>query len=180
MSEKRKKDYVVCSETGEIVTEINSGDRILRKKSIDSYNETTVWKMENFYKGHTGEIAKWNIDLSQTEKAFLFSVAPYISYDDCHLQFKNNSRDIGTEDFVEITNMSRKTVYATIKSLIAKDILYKGRNSKSRQYFVNPWLFAKGSRVNKVLKTMFKNYKIRVLNDVKWGDIDSSCILKPK
>jgi hypothetical protein len=71
---------------------------------------------------------------------------------------------------VEITGLSRGAVYDAINSLIRKDIIYKGRNSKNRQYFVNPWLFCKGNRINKVLKTMFKNYRIRVLGGVKWKD----------
>lgn len=33
------------------------------------------------------------------------------------------------------------------------------------------WLFCKGNRINKVLKTMFKNYRIRVLGGVKWKDM---------
>ena len=109
-------------------------------------------------------------DLSQAEKAFLFSILPYISYEDCHLQY-GNGIDIGTEDLIDITKLSRPLVYQTVKSLISKDILYKGRNSKNRQYFVNPWLFCKGNRINKVLKTMFKNYHIRSMGGKKWGSI---------
>jgi hypothetical protein len=63
---------------------------------------------------------------------------PYISYDDCHLQYKNGI-DIGTEDLVRITKMARGGVYEVINSLVKKDILYKGKNSKNRQYFVNPY-----------------------------------------
>lgn len=94
----------------------------------------------------------------------------YISYDDCHLQY-GNGRDIGTEDLVGITNMARRTVFETINSLTDKDILYRGKNSKNRQYFVNPWLFCKGNRINKVLRTMFKNYRIRVLGGMQWKDV---------
>ena len=57
-----------------------------------------------------------------------------------------------------------------INGLIEKDILYKGRNSRNVQYFANPWLFCKGNRINKVLKTMFKNYEIRTMDKTKWKD----------
>ena len=83
----------------------------------------------------------------------------------------DNGEDIGSEDLVAITGLSRSVVYQTINSLVNKDILYKGRNSVNRQYFANPWLFCKGNRVNKVLKTMFKNYRIRVLNNKRWKDL---------
>jgi len=64
--------------------------------------------------------------------------------------------------------MSRGLLYETIKSLAKKDIIYRGKNSKNRQYFVNPWLFCKGNRINKVLKTMFKNYRIKILGGKQW------------
>jgi len=109
-------------------------------------------------------------DLSQAEKAFLFSVVPCVSYDDCHLQ-THDGKDVGTEDLVEITKLSRGLVYETIRTLIQKDILYRGKNSKNRQYFVNPWIFCRGNHINKVLKTMFKNYKIRILGGKAWKDV---------
>lgn len=172
---------VVSTNTGEIVDDLFPGDRIIRRESSNSYkkyvkknsentSEYQKWNLDNFYRANISELTLLLKDLSQTEKAFLFSVSPYISFEDCRLVFHNNV-DIGTEHLVEITNMSRTTVYSTINSLIAKDVLYKGRNSKTRQYFVNPWIFSKGSRINKVLKSMFGNYEIRILGNRKWKDI---------
>lgn len=187
-TDKKIKAHVVSAETGEITTELYEGDRIQRKESVEAYskfcgsnkctseettkkfNETLIWNMSNFMKMNTTEVRLWMDDLSQAEKAFLFSIVPCVSYDDCHLQMPDGS-DIGTEDLVKITKLSRGLVYETIESLIKKDILYKGKNSKNRQYFVNPWLFCKGNRINRVLKTMFKNYKIRVLGGKLWKDL---------
>jgi len=176
---------VVEANTGEITSELYPGDRIVRKTSVESYKknikknekndnneeiEFIYWNTKSFYKVNVAELRLWLDDLSQAEKAFLFSIAPYISFDDCHLQY-GNGVDIGTEDLIKITQMSRGLVYKTISSLIEKDILYKGKNSKNRQYFVNPWLFCKGNRINKVLKTMFKNYKIRSKGNIEWKDL---------
>lgn len=160
----------IINNDGVIIGELYEGDTILRKQSKDYLNNTQEWKIEHFFKGHIDEIEKWMNDLTGNEKIFLFSITPYISYDDCHLQYRNNT-DIGTEDLVNITGLSRSVVYETIRTLIKKDILYKGRNSKNRQYFMNPWLFCKGQRINKVLRTMFKNYNIRVMGGKKWKDI---------
>lgn len=170
---------IVDSDTGEITDEIYPGDRIVRHSSVKSLkklksvddDKSEIWNLKNFYKANVSEMKLWLVDLSQAEKAFLFSIAPYVSFDDCHLQY-GNGIDIGTEDLMKITNMSRTLVYQTIDTLIQKDILYKGKNSKNRQFFVNPWLFCKGNRINKVLRTMFKNYKIRVLGGKKWKDVD--------
>lgn len=123
-----------------------------------------------FYMGNIDEIQAWMNDLTTIEKAFIFSIVPYISYEDCCLKYSNN-KDLGTEDLVKVSGLSRGSVYEVIDGLVKKDILYKGENSKTKQYFMNPWLFCKGQRLNKVLKTMFKNYKIRVLGNKKWSDI---------
>lgn len=183
MSDKPIKGHVVSPETGEITTEIYEGDSILRKESQEALrkinhakngspnvHETLIWNMSNFMKMNTIEVRLWMDDLSQAEKAFLFSIVPCVSYDDCHLQ-TYSGEDAGTEDLVEITKMSRGLLYETIKTLTQKDIIYKGKNSKNRQFFVNPWLFCKGNRINKVLKTMFKNYKIRILGGKQWKDV---------
>lgn len=165
---------IVKHDTGEIIGMIEEGDRIIKGKSMKVFqqmkDETEEWIIENFYKGNVDELELWINDLSITEKAFLFSIVPYISYDDCHLEYKNHT-DISTEDLPKITGMSRNTVYDVIKTLIDKDILYKGENSKNRQFFINPWLFCRGQRINKVLKAMFKNYKIRVYGGKKWDKL---------
>jgi hypothetical protein len=164
------RGIIIDPDTGEQVGYLCDGDKVLRKASIEYLDNMQEWKIEHFFKGHIGEINKWLNELSIHEKAFLFSIVPYISYEDCHLQY-SNGKDIGTEDLIKITKMARRTIFEVINSLVAKDILYKGKNSKNRQYFINPWLFCKGNRINKVLKTMFKNYRIRVLNNIKWGDL---------
>ena len=93
-----------------------------------------------------------------------------MGYEDCCLKYPNG-KDITTDNLADITGLSRSVIYSTIASLMKKDILYKGKNSNNRQYFINPWLFCKGNRINKVLKTMFKNYRVRVCGGVKWQDL---------
>lgn len=180
MDDKRVVANVIDTKTGEIVNGLYPGDKIVRAKSKKSYKKYTAtkketpeyekWDLDNFYRANISELSLLMKELSQTEKAFLFSISPYVSFEDSHLQY-GNGVDIGTEELVKITGMSRATVYRTVEDLVAKDVLYKGKNSRSRQYFVNPWLFSKGNRINKVLKTMFKNYKIRMLDNTKWKNL---------
>jgi hypothetical protein len=160
---------VIDDKTGEKITELNPGDRIIRGKSIDYLNTTQEWKMEHFYKGNLEEIKRWMKDLVPNEKAILFTISPYVGYEDCCLKHLNGDM-IAFDDIVELSCLSRGTASVVINSLIEKDILYKGKNGKERQYFVNPWLFCKGNRVNRVLKTMFRNYRIRVIGKL-WKDI---------
>lgn len=119
---------IVNPDTGDVTGEVYEGDRVIRKASVEYLNNTQVWKLDSFFMGHVAEIKNWTQELTMHEKAFLFSIVPYIGYEDCCF--------------------------------------------KERQFFINPWLFCKGNRINNVLKTMFRNYKIRVLGGVAWKNVN--------
>lgn len=164
------KTAKIVDENGEVIGEIKEGDRLVRKESVDYLVGKEVWKIEHFYKGNIAEMRKQLESLSTYEKAFLFSVAMYVGYEDCCIKY-DNGKCLGFDDLVSISRISREKAVSTINSLIKADILYKGKNSKGLQYFVNPWLFCKGTRIDKVLKTMFKNYRIKVMGSTRWGDL---------
>lgn len=179
------------TKTAEILADEENGDKIkyVKANSIKNFkyieeqkitkklqeieeheDEFEVWTMDSFYKGNVAEIKVIMKQLNVYEKAFLFSIASYIGYDDCCIKY-NNKSDMSFDEMVEISGISKGKLSEVICGLIKKDILYKGKNSNNVQYFVNPWLFCKGNRINKVLKTMFKNYKIQILDNVKWKDL---------
>jgi hypothetical protein len=161
---------LIMESTGEVVSEMMSGDRIVRKKSVDYLKSVQVWKVDHFYKGNLQEISKWMRSLTPHEKAVLFTVSPWVGYEDCCLKHENGNM-VSFDDIVRESCLSRGAVSKTINSLIKKDILYRGKNSKERQYFMNPWFFSKGNRINLILKTMFQNYRIKVEKNVKWKDL---------
>lgn len=167
---KKPKSHLVDVETGELTGTLNEGDRILRKESLLFLSATQEWHIEHFYKGHLGEIKKWMKDLTPNEKAVLFTISPYVGYSDCCLKHDNGAM-LTFDDIVDMSGLSRGAVSETLNLLQKKDILYKGKNSKERQYFMNPWLFCKGSRINKVLQMMFRNYKIRVMGNKTWKNV---------
>ena len=168
---------MVDTETGEIVNEVYKGDRVIRKASIDHLKkpkeelpeDQTKWEMEQFYKGSIKELKLVSKQLTNAEVGFLFRVIPYISYIDCCIKHPNG-KPIAIKGLTGITNTSRQSVSKTINSLVSKDILYKGRNSKEFQYYVNPWLFVRGNITNKILKNMFRNYYIHTKGK-KWKDL---------
>jgi hypothetical protein len=160
----------VVDDYGEKITSLYDGDRIVRKKSAESYSNMQEWKIEHFYKGHTDEIQQVMDDLNVYEKAFLFSVATYIGYSDCCIKKKNNM-PMEFSELIRVSGISRGKLNEVLNSLKNKDIIYRGANSKGIQYFVNPWLFCKGTRINTVLKVMFQNYRVRVLDNRRWKDI---------
>jgi len=160
---------IVNTGTGEIVGRIGEGDRIVKAKTIEFLNETQVWRIEKFYKGSVGEIQKLLPELSSIEREFLFCASVYVGYEDCCLRYENgNVLDAGKMS--EIMRVSKSTIYRVLNSLRKKDIIFKGKNSEGDMYFMNPWICCRGNRINSVLKAMFKNYRIRVINK-RWGDI---------
>ena len=162
---------LVVSEDGEILTTIEPGDRILRKKSVEHLKELQEWNISHFYKGNIDENRKQLEFLSVYERSFLYTIATYIGYEDCCIKH-DNGKPLNFDTLVSLSGMARKKCSEVINSLIKKDILYKGRNSSGLQYFVNPWMFSKGKNIQRVLKTMFRNYKVRVRNNQRWGDLE--------
>jgi hypothetical protein len=160
---------VIDMKTGEVLNRPNDSVRIIRKESMDAFESKADWRGEQFFKGYTNELRKVLPTLSQSEKALLFSIAPYVSYFDCHLQW-SNGKDITLDGIVRISGYSRKTTIKVLNDLLKKDIIYRGKNSENNQWFVNPWLFSRGSTINKVLKTMFQNYHIRT-KGCRWKDL---------
>lgn len=71
------KGIIIHPETGERIGHLGAGDRVLREASVEFLASTQDWKIEQFFKGHIGEIKKWMDELSTYEKAFLFSIVLY-------------------------------------------------------------------------------------------------------
>lgn len=180
---------LIETSTGEILATEENGDRIkyTKSSSIKSYRKIKetksiekqkeideckkqVWEYDRFFKGNIREIQLTMEDLDVYEKAFLYSIVPFVGYEDCCLKYSNGT-ELDMNAMVRISGISKRKMQDVIKGLIDKDILYRGKNSKTYQYFVNPWLFCKGNVINKVLKSMFKNYKIKTLNNVMWKDL---------
>ena len=194
------RSYIVIDENGEIkeeftgkrIVSLEKGDRVLRKKSIEylairekygkekalekikeSQKDTTTYMnclTDAFTKADTKEFKCLLKELDVYEKAFLLSVMPYVGYEDCAVK-KDNGSPLNMKDFASISGMSERKVFDVVGSLKDKCIIYKGKTGSEIQYFMNPWLFSKGNKLNKVLKYMFRNYKIRSKGNVSWKDL---------
>lgn len=75
--------------------ELNEGDRILRKRSIEYLKsksndpEYQKWNMPNFIKLNGEEIDAIADTLDIYEQALLFRLTPYVGYEDCCLKHRN-------------------------------------------------------------------------------------------
>ncbi len=181
----KKIAQVIDEETGVLDTmgtfDLRDGDMLsiktVRAESIKAFNEKQKkrddieeWEMLSFFKGHIPELREINKELNTYEKSLLFSILPYISYADCLIQH-DNGKPVKMIDISKISGLDKRSVIKYMDSLREKDIVYFGKNSLDRQYFVNPWLFCKGKVINKVLKTMFQNYKIKVKGNIEWKNL---------
>lgn len=164
---------VVNLETGQVIGNIRQGDRIVRKESIDRLKKTTMSsdiRSRHFVRVDEEEGKLLAQELSAYERAVLFQLQYYVSYESGLIRHANG-REIGFADIVDMTGLSRKTVADAVEGLVKKDILYKGKNSKKTQYFLNPWIANKGVIGNPTLKDMFGNYRIRSKGNVRWKDL---------
>lgn len=143
--------------------------QLIKSKKIEESDKYISWDLKHYAKTNTDELRLLLPKLSKNEKIVILSILPYVGYDDCILKY-SNGKELNVESISKISGLSISTVEDVVESLRHKDILYKGKNSRNVQYFVNPWICSRGNRINKVLKTMFKNYKIRTLG-VRWREL---------
>jgi hypothetical protein len=164
------KRLIVEEQTGEITNELDEGDRILRAKSIEKLRTTAKWDIGPFSKVNSEELNLLAPTLTASESCVILKLLPLVSYTSCLIQYPNG-RDINFDSIVKRCGLCHKTTVSTVESLIAKDILYKGRNSKGNQYFMNPWIAYRGNTINKVLFDMFKNYKVLSRGGKAWKEL---------
>lgn len=173
-------NYIVDAKTGEIKDEINQGYKLTKPSQYksgeryrqwlnDTRNGKQEWYIKDFIKVSSQEQRLWNKELSMIEKAFLYSMQSYLSFDNdlCN----DDGNQMNTEDLIYLSGLSRGTVNSVIKSLISKFIIYKGKNGRGYQYFINPWLACKGLYVGEELRSHFRDYRIRILDGKRWGDL---------
>lgn len=159
---------IVNLDTGVIIDELHEGDRVVRAKSIEYYKEVCNRPHRTFSKVDIKEGALLIQELTSNERSMLFLLQYYVAYESCLIR-KNNG-DMTFNDIVELSGWSRSTTNKTLDALIEKNILYKGKNGRNVQYFLNPWVVHKGT-YNKTLVEMFKNYKIRSMGGITWGEL---------
>ena len=126
--------------------------------------------MKVFFMGNVKELEEVLKDLTITEKGLMLSIAPYISFNDCCIEY-TNGRHMNVKQVADISGISEKTAQETIKSLIDKNILNKQKEGRNVRYYANPWLFCRRGKVDKSLRSLFGNYQIRTKGNIKWKDL---------
>lgn len=158
----------------------------VKKNSIESYKRNRkaiewrkenssskymAWNLKHYSKANTDELRLLLPELNKNERIVLFSLLPYVGYDDCLLKHMNG-KSLNIESIANISVLSVSTTEKTVNSLRTKNILYKEKINKNVQYYINPWICSRGSKLDKTLKMKFKDYKIQIYQGIKWEDLE--------
>lgn len=172
--------YLIDPETGEPVGALQDGDRIVRAASVEAYrrvegntvrvpDEEVPWGMDGFVKVNTREILLWLPKLTAIERQMLFSILPYVQYTSCAIVSGNNE-PVDYDGLERISGMSRATVFNAVKLLKQKNILSVVKNSRT-QFYICPWIVARGGTINKTLRTMFREYQVQSAGGKRWREM---------
>lgn len=182
---------VIDKNTGEIKEELSGkrvvaleeGDRVVRKASIEYFKNNQKNRnrkkfvnqnTSGYYNSLFDTFTKVNVDemrlllgtLDVYECSFLFSVLPYVGYLDCKIRY-DNGKPLYAKDFARLMPMSMSKIYKVISSLEEKCIICKYKGA----FYVNPWIFSKGVKINRNLKGIFADYLIRSKDMTAWIDL---------
>ncbi len=152
---------VIDTSTGEIVRELCEGDRIVTKKQ-DSFLKQTMTLNEgaNFVKLYTKILDDLASEqLTGSEWQVVITCLKHLSYCSGAIMYANNGEFLTPQDIERESKLSKRSVQYCINELTKKKLFHKGRTGKDFQLFANPFVFMKGSQVNKTLYDMFKKSK---------------------
>lgn len=150
----------VVNDYGEIERELKPGDRIMSGKSIDYLIDTMpIQKDEQFVKTFIKSLdILVSEQLSGSAYSIIIMAIRYLRYGSGIVAFENG-KPFTKHDFIEFCKLKERTVDYAVEELVEKKIFSKNKTGHDIQYFVNPFIFMRGERINKTLYVMFKNSK---------------------
>lgn len=171
MKKVKEEKVVVCkmvSNDGEIINEVYEGDRLVRKSTIDYLHEhVEIGKDKGFTKMFDDILFDlYAENLTGKQLSFALLMCKYIKYDSGLIAY-SNGKPIDYEGFMEITKMSQSAIFECLNVLVKKRIFAKTKVGYDIKYFANPYIFCKGTRINKTLEDTFKNSKWCALHNIE-------------
>ena len=143
--------------TGEILGNLDEGDRILKKKSLDHLADTiTIPKEETFKKMYDQSIrAVIDCKLSGADYAIMLYMASNLRYQSNAVQHPNG-RLITRETLTSEMGLNKETVKRAIRSLISQGIIVEVDSTVGKVFVVNPYIFNVGDKISKTMHDLFK------------------------
>lgn len=149
--------FYITTSDGEVIDQINEGDRIVRKASTEYlFNTIEINMNQDFVKVYTARLLDVANELNGSESALMMILIGFIQYNTGILTHKNG-RPVTRECISRLIEKELVTVDRLIDGLNKKQIIGKHRTGKTVCFTVNPFIFMKGNRVNKTLAKFFEN-----------------------
>lgn len=160
-----KKKVILDIETGEIIGELEKGDRILKRKSVDYLRDTVEFNDCRFSKVQDSffEYRKELSDLEINVVIYLMGNTLYRSGIIAH----KNGKPITSENIANEYECSVRKIQKILKCLCDKEIICREKSGKGYIYYMNPFICLKGNRVDVSLVKKFEKSKFNIKNEKK-------------
>ncbi len=148
---------ILNPETAEILYEIQAGDKIKITHGDTVGNEYIPFpSTAEFIKLWDCVIPSlFNIRLTGAEMITLFCLVGHVEYQSCAAVMPNGEH-VTTVDIETETGLSEISVKRAIQRLRDVGLIAVSTSAKYHTFFVNPFTFTKGHKVNATLQQMFK------------------------
>ena len=133
----------------DVVVKMNTGDRIIRKTSINYFKDTKEIK-KRFVK-----VNAQAINLLNKYGKYICLLLKYVGYMDGVLRF-NNGIYLTNQNISKIFGVNERNTINILNDLIKEDVIHKHKNKNRNYYTFNPWIASKGKRVSIDLYNEFK------------------------
>lgn len=149
------KGIIVNPQNGEMVGHIETGDRILKAKSIEGVE---IGRNEAYTKVYLKPMFELAKVLTGTEAQFVNYLMSYAGYASGILQHDNN-KPLTREVMKEETGQDERTIDRILCALIEKQVIGKHKTGRSLIFTANPYIFMRGKRINETLYNLYKHTK---------------------
>ena len=149
-------NYVYNGNTGKIDKCFENG-KIIVYDDNKICNKVEILKGESFTKVFDISMFELSRVLTGTEMLFVMYLSRFIEYESGKLSY-SNGKSVNKYVLGKHLSKSIRSIEMLLKSLEEKQVIHKCKQG-SIKYFVNPFLFMKGRKINKTLCEMFCNTK---------------------
>jgi hypothetical protein len=151
---------VINADTGEIMTAIMDGDRILRAKSIEALSELeSPPKGETFTKLYH-KVVPMLVDcgLSASELVIFMHLAVNLRYVSNVAKYPNGKL-ITRQNLQADLKICERTLKSSIYKLIKVGLIVEASTVEGKVFIVNPFVVMVGDKVNKTVFDLFRKSK---------------------
>jgi biotin operon repressor len=148
------------TETGEWVTDINDGDKIVRAGSINSARELeSAPRGERFSKlYHSIMPLIIETSLTTAEVMLFLFLASHLRFMSNVAKFENGK--LITRDSLEAAlGLSERTIKSSIYRLIKEGLIVETNTIEGKVFVVNPYVISVGDKLNKTIYDLFRKSK---------------------